>query len=93
MSWIISHAISAVKSETPQFCELSDDDFNRFVSRNGYYLGINDLRVSADPVTCRTRLNGKRIRRFAVLGKASRFLSIPDHFGRINDNWRELPAQ
>ena len=36
-------------------------------------------------------LSGKRTGRFAVLGKAGRFLAIPDHFGRINDNWSEPP--
>ena len=54
-------------------------------------VGINNLQVLEDAVTCRTRLNSKRIRRLAVLGEASRFLAIPDHFGRINDNWSEPP--
>ena len=60
-----------------------------------YYLGINNLQVSADPVTCRTRLNGKQTQRLVVLGKAGRFLAIPDHFGPINDNWSEprIPGQ
>ena len=40
-----------------------------------------DSTVLEGPVMCRTRLSGKRTQRLIVLGKAGRFLSIPDHFG------------
>ena len=41
MSWIISHAISAVKSETPQFRELTDKALRR-----GVFHSVPDLVAS-----------------------------------------------
>ena len=64
----------------------------RLIARAPVDLGINNLQALENPVTCRTRLNGKRTQRLIVLGKAGRFLAIADHFGQINDNWRALPV-
>ena len=64
----------------------------RLIARAPVDLGINNLHALENPVTCRTRLSGKRSQRLIVLAKAGRFLAIADHFGRINDNWRALPV-
>ena len=46
MSWIISHAISAVKSETPQIARLDRRLFMPLLDRSPRHLGNKELAVT-----------------------------------------------